>query len=992
MSIDESADRMDREVPKHSGDTGVVDEHLRSANPRFGREREVWLSSAQVPQGDALRYDVEVDVSNENTSHAQLALLTGPGKNVLEVGPATGYLTKVLREAGCSVTGVEIDPVAARKAEPFCDRVIVGDIEALDFADTFGDERFDVVIYGDVLEHLVDPVGVLVRTREILGPDGVVLASIPNVTHGSIRLAVLTGRFSYTDVGLLDRTHLRFFDRAAVISLFEAGGFSVEEWRDTTIDPFATELELSEAEFPPHLVDMVRRAPDALIYQFVVLARPAGSAGESPFPAQGDVKERALAPLWRLEDHVRNLEISARNQEASIERLMHQEKKLDDIVRARDRQLAELTTELESAIRQREAETEGLRRQFEQTLGQRMKRGLRRFVDRIAPWGTRRRSLILTPARLLKVGRTQGWGTFFARLAKVWEWIPRMFGRAYPNVDRLSPSQLYTLWLELTMLAPKRVRQARRDARHLTYQPRVSIVMPVYNTDPRWLRGALVSVLGQVYANWELCVVDDGSRDPATLEVLREYERRDPRVRVRYSETNGGIVAASNIGLAMATGEFVGFLDHDDELKKTAVYEVVRLLNEDPSLDFVYSDEDKRGEDGRLVDPFFKPDWSPDLLMSVNYVTHFAVYRKEVVDRVGGLRKGFEGSQDYDLALRITESTHRIGHAPVPAYTWRMISGSAAQKVDAKPYALTAARKALADAIQRRGYGGRVEAGLIEGRYRVRYDIKGEPKLTIIIPTRDKATMLRRCIDSIKKRSTYRNYEIMVVDNESRERATREYLRSFDGRVVEYPHPFNYAKMMNFAVREAGETPFVLLLNNDTEVISEGWIEALLEHGQRPEVAAAGARLLYPNGTPQHEGIIMGFPGVTAGNVDFNGYDGMGETIRDCSAVTGACMLMRTDLYLELGGLEEQLGVAFNDVDLCLRAREKGFEIVYTPYALLYHHESATRGKLHPDEDEQFFRARWGEPGEYRDPYYSPNLDIRRPFQLDLPAEMRSRP
>jgi len=584
---------------------------------------------------------------------------------------------------------------------------------------------------------------------------------------------------------------------------------------------------------------------------------------------------------------------------------------------------------------------------------------------------------------LKKSGRIvlrEGWWAFLKRAVRVWRWLPNLRRTAAAD-DGLCLNDQYQLWLKANAITPERARQMRQQAEAFAYKPLVSIVVPVYNPEETWLREAIESVRSQIYENWELCLADDASTRRGVRTVLREYAKVAPRIKVKLLEKNVGIAEASNAALALASGEFVGLLDHDDELKPDALFEVVKLLNEDADLDYIYSDEDKREPDGRLVEPFFKPDWSPDLLTAVNYVTHFSVFRREVIERAGGFRKGYDGSQDYDLVLRVTEMTDRIAHIARPLYSWRKVPGSAAAAVRAKDFALRAAKKALKDALSRRGFEGEVEKGLAVGRYRVRYETRGTPKVSIIIPTRDRADMLRRCIESIRKKSTYKNYEIVVVDNDSREQETLDYLASFKGRVVRYPHAFNFAAIINTAAREAGGE-YLLLLNNDTEVITPGWIEALLEHAQRPEVAAAGARLLYPDGRVQHEGIIMNLGGGSAGNVDHGGYFGLGECTRNCTAVTGACMMVRKSVFWELGGFDEQLRVAFNDVDFCLRAREKGYWIVYTPYATLYHDESASRGSLHPDEDEQLFRKRWGKPGDFRDPYYNPNLDILRPFNI----------
>jgi GT2 family glycosyltransferase len=604
-------------------------------------------------------------------------------------------------------------------------------------------------------------------------------------------------------------------------------------------------------------------------------------------------------------------------------------------------------------------------------------------VDAMAPWGTRRRSLILAPARAARLVMNEGWARFLSLLIRPWRWAPTLWKRAIPPVERLTWDERYELWLRLNVLSPRRLRAMRREERTLAYRPLLSVVMPVFDPDPHWLRAAIESVRHQVYTNWELCITDDGSTNPEVRRVLGSYDGIDQRIRVTYSDRNQGIAAASNTAIAMASGEFVGFLDHDDELKPNALFEVVRLLNQRRDLDYIYSDEDKVELTGQLTSAFFKPDWSPDLLMSVNYVTHLSVYRRELLSGAGGLRSEYDGSQDYDLALRMTEMTQRIGHVPLPLYSWRKVPGSAAASLDFKSYAYAAGRRALADAVARRGHRGEVEQAMVEGRYRVRYELAGNPRVVIIIPTRDRLDLLEDCVESIHRASTYPNYEIMVVDNDSREPETLRYLAAFDGRVLRYPHPFNYARMMNVATREATDADFYLFLNNDTEVIAPDWIEAMVEHGQRPEVAAVGGRLLYPDGRPQHEGIVIGLQGAAARNVDHSGYFGLGETVRNCSAVSAACMLLRPEVFWDLGGLEEGLAVAYNDVDFCLRAREKGYQIVYTPYALLYHDEGSSRGLggTQNPQDEAFFRRRWD---GYRDPYYSPSLDVDNPYELKL--------
>jgi O-antigen biosynthesis protein len=624
-------------------------------------------------------------------------------------------------------------------------------------------------------------------------------------------------------------------------------------------------------------------------------------------------------------------------------------------------------------------------------LATRVRVASRRLVDRTAPWGTRRRSVVLFPLRARRVLQTKGFGAFSRYLLSPSRWSSGLRYPALPQgeaFDKAWPGdEGYEVWLRALVLSPHRLRAMRWAVRQLRYRPTISIVVPVHDPEPQWLLDALNSVRRQVYPRWELCIADDASSRPEVLQLLRQLES-SPRVKVAYLDHNIGIAGASNAALSLATGEFVGFLDHDDVLKPNALFEVVRLLNENDGLDFVYSDQDKQELDGRLTEPFFKPGWSPDLLMSVNYVTHLSVVRRTLVQQLGGFREGFEGSQDYDLALRLSEVTDRIGHVALPLYSWRKVPGSAAVSIHEKDYAWEAGARALGEATQRRSHEAEVEPALARYRYRTRYSIRGEPKVTIVIPTRDRVRLLRKCVDSIRETSTYPNYDLAVVDNQSVESATLEYLEAFDGTVLHYPHAFNYSRLINFAAHKMSETDYLLFLNNDMEVISKDWIEALAEHAQRTEVAAVGARLLFPDGRPQHEGVMVGRRGGLPGNIHDAAYD-LGTTIRNCAAVTFACALVRPEVYFSLGGLDERYQVAYQDVDFCLRAAEKGYWIVYTPHAQLYHDEGGTRGRrgrTHPPEDERLFLERWK---GYRDPFYSPNLDPDRLFSLNLnPSRM----
>jgi GT2 family glycosyltransferase len=538
----------------------------------------------------------------------------------------------------------------------------------------------------------------------------------------------------------------------------------------------------------------------------------------------------------------------------------------------------------------------------------------------------------------------------------------------------------YQLWHRTRGPLPGVLDAIRSELDRVAYRPLISILMPVYNTDRDVLEAAVASVRGQIYGRWQLCMANDGSDRPETLEVL-DGLRDDPDIAIVDRPHPGGISEATNSALAVATGEFVTFLDHDDELKPHALAQVIRWLDADPTIDVLYTDEDKLDPDGQLYDPHIKPDWSPDQLTAQNYVCHLTVARRSLVEEVGGLRKDFDGSQDYDLILRLTERSDRIAHIPEPLYSWRAVPGSAAAVADAKPYAIEAAQRAVAAALERRGYGNRVDTTSRIGFFRPRYPLPGNPKVSIVIPTRDGRPLLERCINSILQRSTYKNFEIVIIDNQSTDGSTLEYLATGPWQVIPYPHRFNYARMMNLAARSV-HCDALLFLNNDTEVITPEWIEGLLEHAMRPEVGAVGGRLYFGNGVPQHEGIMTGIGGW-AHNTNHYGYWARGELTRNVSAVTGACTMMRPSVFRRVGGNDERLRIAYNDVDLCLRVRQAGYQIVYTPYVELYHHESSTRGRFEHAEDGPLYGERW-RVKENVDPYYSPMFEDFPPFLLRL--------
>lgn len=558
------------------------------------------------------------------------------------------------------------------------------------------------------------------------------------------------------------------------------------------------------------------------------------------------------------------------------------------------------------------------------------------------------------------------------------------------KIEKLRNQASYPNWLARNEVLD--IEAMTQEIATFHYQPKISIAMPVYNVEEKWLRLCIDSILNQVYTNWELCMADDASTDPNVKKILTEYQQLDERIQVVFREQNGHISEATNSALAIATGEFVALLDNDDELAINAFYEVVKVLNENPELDLIYSDEDKIDMDGNRSDPAFKPDWSPDLLLGTNYISHLGVYRRSILEEIGGFRKGYEGSQDYDLVLRFTEKTtkERIKHIPKVLYYWRMLPTSTAVDQGSKGYAFEAGLRAVQDALVRRGINGRATHGAANGLYDVYYDIKSDKLVSIIIPTKNGYKDVQRCVSSIIEKTTYQNYEIIMADNGSTDPKMHELYAEFEqqlpGRffVESIDIPFNFSTINNRAAKKAhGE--YLLFLNNDTEVITENWLTLMVSFAQQERIGCVGAKLLYPNNTVQHAGVILGLGGV-AGHGHYGyphgdlGYFGRLAINVNYSAVTAACLLMKKADFDAVGGFEEAFTVAFNDVDLCLKVQALGRDNVWLHEAELYHFESQTRGyddkgkkKKRFEQEKVMMEEKWG-PLIENDPFYNPNL------------------
>lgn len=527
----------------------------------------------------------------------------------------------------------------------------------------------------------------------------------------------------------------------------------------------------------------------------------------------------------------------------------------------------------------------------------------------------------------------------------------------------------------------------RADIANFTDRPFISVLMPVYNAPAEWLERAIGSVRDQIYPDWELCIVDDASTAPYIRPILEEARRRDPRIKVMFRPVNGHIATASNDALALASGTAVALLDHDDELAPQALYMVARELIAHPEALILYSDEDKLDARGRRGDPYFKPDWDADLFLGQNYLNHLSIYRRSLLVELGGFRAGFEGSQDYDLALRATEhaSPEQIRHIPHILYHWRIGGGAPTFSTTQRDRAVDAARRAIAEALRRRGLAARVASGA--GSYhRILWPVpEPAPLVSLLVPTRDRVPLLRQCVEGLLNRTDYPNLEILILDNDSRQAETLRYFETLQKdsrvRVLPCPGPFNISVLHNRGV-EAARGEFIGLINDGLKVIDADWLREMIGHASRPEVGAVGAKLLHADDRLRHAGMVLGLGGVAGDRYKFASRNAAGSfgrlrLVQNLSACSAACLVLRRAVYGEVGGLDEvNLANAFRDVDFCLKLRERGYRIIWTPYAELYHLEPV----LHENDsipecqaEIRFMRQRWGDLLE-ADPYYNPNL------------------
>ena len=587
--------------------------------------------------------------------------------------------------------------------------------------------------------------------------------------------------------------------------------------------------------------------------------------------------------------------------------------------------------------------------------------------------------------------------SYYFRRYGLWKTLKKVFKRIFHiKENRKTNQEQYKIWISNN--EPSNELLEKQKNYKFEKKPKISIVVPMYNTNETFFKELIDCLKEQTYKNFEICLADGSEEENSNL---KQYIN-DDRVKYKFLNSNKGISENTNEAIKMATGDYIGFLDHDDLLSKDALFEVVKTINDKNEPDFIYSDEDKIDEKYERFEPYFKPDFSPETLECNNYITHFVVVKRSLLNEVGLLNSKFNGAQDFDFVLRATEKANQIVHISKILYHWRVHKSSTANVADSKPYAYEAGGEVIKSHLKRTNKKGKVEFGQeVPGIYKIEYEVKGNPKVSILIPNKDHIELLKQCINSILKLTTYDNYEIVIIENNSEKEETFKYYTEISKndkvRVIDYtktlkknePREFNYSKIINFGVKKVNGD-FILQLNNDTKLLTPNWLELFIGYAQEKEIGAVGAKLYYEDKTLQHAGIIIGLSGI-AGNALVNlpfgkhAYFGREAATRNVSAVTGACLFARRELYNEVGYMEEEkFKVAFNDVDFCLKLLQKGYRIVYNPYIELIHYESKTRGyEYSKKQEERFekeannFKEKWKEVLEKGDPYYNKNFTLK---------------
>ncbi len=946
------------------------------------------------------KYGFTLDTAEKNNSLTGLASRVKPGERVLELGCSFGYLSKFLQEElACNVVGVDLDQEALEHATSFCSKVIVADLDKDDWLNEIKGLTFDVILCADVLEHLKSPITVLSALKPFLHSESRLLASVPNIAHGSIRLELLQGHFDYESLGLMDDTHLHFYTRDGLIGMLMKAGYACSDIAYTSRD-------LADEVIVEHLANVgliasddalkTFHGPEAVAYQYIVEARPVASdlLQDLPKPLESKPLVKTNVFYGELREIINEKVECIKGQKKIIEtEQTHNKNYKNEIAqwRATVNIIDDFLFDLSKDYDNKKIDNSALKIQVEK-LEQQLQDS---YADR-----QRLEQVLERVHNKLSYRLVRGAKDFSIKTKS-------MLGRQSENINDLTldvqeevadKGNDYKAWIaQYGGISIEQVRKIESEIATWQDAPKIAIVMPVYNPEQSCLESAIKSVLNQIYPNLELCIADDASTKPYVREVLQAFSQQDSRVKIIFREQNGHISEASNSALALVDADFVALMDHDDLLTPDALYWVVKTIKQYPDVQLIYSDEDKMNLQGQRYAPYFKPDWNPELFLSHNFICHLGVYRTKKVLDLGGFDPSFDGAQDYDLALRYSAqlNNEQIIHIPRILYHWRAVEGSTAHGIHEKPYAEEQIAKVVVNTLKNKQRPAEVaKHEQLLGALRVRYLLPGElPLVSIVIPTRNGFNLLYRCVESIFAKTQYTNYELIIIDNGSDDFVTLRYLQRLqnDNRVtvIRDESPFNYSALNNKAVLHTkGE--MIALLNNDLEVINGDWLGEMVSFAQHSEVGAVGAKLYYLNDTIQHAGVIVGLGGVAGHSHkhfprDSPGVCGRLLLVQNLTAVTAACLVVRREVYDAVGGLDEKnLPIAFNDVDFCLRIKEQGFLNVWTPYAEMYHYESATRGYENTPEKQarftqeiNYMQQRWGEK-LLVDPAYNPNLTLDR--------------
>jgi O-antigen biosynthesis protein len=1125
--------------------------------------------------------EVTAESLEDNSSLKKMLDLIGDGKEVVDFGCATGYFSKLLQKKGCTVTGVEINVDAAKVAQKYCQQLVVADLDFVSVTDILPSQKFDVAVFGDILEHLRNPWKILAETKEILKEDGYVIASIPNIAHAAIRLSLLQGRFDYTDFGILDNTHIRFFTRKTVKELFAKAGYLADIVDCTKLDSFSESHLIPQntrSEFNIETIERIEEDEDCDTLQFIIRSYPCSEAQLQQTQAELEQSQAQLqqtqaglerspsllqqtqAGLEQSQAHLQQTQAELEQSQSQLQQtqveLEQSQSQFCKIQSEFDRsqvQFRQIQSELDrsqSQLQQIQSEFDRSQSQLYQILSTmdfqkihvRLKISNNPIIklvfkqkkwNEISPVGhfkgnlespsiqknpltgtllisgwlfstkTKIESLVLLKnnsfqekieygiSRLdvsqvfpdLENSINSGFGYSlilndqnhkyvdiqiwailatgvktccfarrvdfqFAKPEKVinrnskkvnlfsfalsvinklktayqqkrlplspvlWVYYLQRHYRQTQYLQSIRSTELqysdinhdwqtqdpYQRWLQINALSSNILNIMGNDAKKLAVQGvKISIIVPVYDTPKHFLVEMIDSVRSQIYPNWELCIADDASTTPHVKEFLQQVAAEDSRIKVVFRPQNGHIVAATNSALSIATGEYIALLDHDDTLSCDALLHVAECVQKHPEVDWIYTDEDKIDESGHHFDPQMKGAWSPEMAITHNFTHHLTIIRRNLVERIGGMRTGFEGAQDLDLFLRVSEATTpaQIQHIPHVCYHWRTHAGSTASHGTQKQYIFDSAHNAIEEAIQRRGLRANIFLPPVAQQYGLcLYQLKWDSSLiaenpvTIVIPTKDRVDLLKKCISSLEKTVDKRYVKLIIIDDCSIERSTHQYYaklqqdNTLQCRVIHSERKtdaFNYARLVNLACSII-DTSYVLHLNNDIQAIQPGWLEDMVGWLSIDGVGIVGAKLLYPDRTIQHAGVVVGSNNGLADHLfhrshkDEIGYICLPHAARNVSAVTGACLLTSIKLYQDLNGFDEDnFAVEYNDVDYCLRVLKAGKRVVYSPQSVLIHETSASRGKSYNPQEHINFINKYQ---NFKDPFFSKNLDI----------------